>query len=117
MFWVDMVERLLPEQLQMLADAHRFFDSSGSGLGPKELGAAFRSFGLKATVAELQDIVNEAGGAVSEAEFAHLMTKRFRDCDTTEEIKDAFGTIDFDGDGVIDLILPGKEGPVLYQTV
>lgn len=97
-----MAELLTEEQMQDLSKAFRTFDLQNKGfLDTRELGACFRCFGYVATEADLQDIMNEVGGVVDFAQFAHIMQKKMKDCDAVAEMKQAFKSIDEDGDGVL----------------
>jgi len=52
-------------------------------------------------VQDLQEMVNEVGGVVDFQQFAHIMTKKMKDCDIIAEIQQAFRELDEDGDGYI----------------
>lgn len=88
--------------MQELSSVFRTFDLQGKGsLDSRELGACFRCFGYVATEADLADLINEVGGLVDFAQFVHILCKKMKDCDAIAEMKQAFKTIDSDGDQTI----------------
>lgn len=96
---LGMANLLTEDQMQDLSKAFRTFDVLNKGtLDARELGACFRCFGYVATEADLQDIMNEVGGKVDFWQFVHIMQKKMKDCDAIAEMKQAFKSIDTDGD-------------------
>eukprot|EP00294_Goniomonas_avonlea_P016967 CAMPEP_0114553184 /NCGR_PEP_ID=MMETSP0114-20121206/7519_1 /TAXON_ID=31324 /ORGANISM="Goniomonas sp, Strain m" /LENGTH=142 /DNA_ID=CAMNT_0001738103 /DNA_START=16 /DNA_END=444 /DNA_ORIENTATION=+ len=99
-----MVEHLTKEQVEKLDQVFSKLERGRGFIGAREVGCAFRLVGLHMTVAELQDLLNEAGGKLDATEFKHLMTKKYADCDTVEEVDSAFDFFDQDKDGMLSLI-------------
>ncbi|KAK2175563.1 hypothetical protein NP493_726g01026 [Ridgeia piscesae] len=64
-----------------------------------------RSLGQKPSEAELREMINEVdvdgNGEIDFEEFLGMMTKRMREADSEEEIKEAFVVFDRDGDGYL----------------
>jgi len=93
---------LQEQHLKELRETFHKFDAQNKGhLSVRELGACCRCFGYVATEADLQEMVNEVGGKVDFQQFAHIMTKKMKDCDIISEIKQAFRELDNDNDGFI----------------
>ena len=57
------------------------------------------------TDAELQEMIDEVdedgNGTIDFEEFTHMMAKKMKENDDEDEIKEAFGVFDRDGDGYI----------------
>ncbi len=81
-------------------------DNSGS-ISNAELGFLMKSIGQNPTPAELQDMINEAdtnhNGAIELNEFVDLMAKKINETNKEDEMMEAFGIFDRDGDGYITL--------------
>jgi calmodulin len=107
----------------MVTDLVRSLQLPADGDGTittKELGTVMRSLGQNPTEAELSDMVNEVSlsltvihvsiicqvdadgnGKIDFAEFLTMMSRKMRDVDSEEEIKEAFKVFDKDGNGFI----------------
>lgn len=71
----------------------------------KELGVVMRSLGQSPTEAELQDMITEVDtnkdGTIDFKEFLKLMSRKMKDTDSEEELREAFKVFDKDGNGYI----------------
>jgi len=80
------------------------FDKDGDGnITAQELGTVMRSLGQNPTEKELHEMVADVGGSgkVDFNLFLSLMSKKMKDVDSEEEIKEAFRVFDKDGNGLI----------------
>ena len=101
-----MEDQLSPEEQAELERAFGLFDKDGDGtITAKELGTVMRSLGQNPTEAELDDMIAEVdidgSGEIEFDEFLKLMTKKMKDKETDEEIREAFNEFDRDKDGKI----------------
>ena len=71
----------------------------------KELGVVMRSLGQTPTEAELQEMIKEVDankdGTIDFKEFLTLMSRKTRDADSQDELREAFKVFDKDGNGYI----------------
>eukprot|EP00937_MAST-01D_sp_MAST-1D-sp2_P003834 g3834.t1 len=98
--------QLTAEQVAEFKEAFALFDKGGCGaISVRELGTVMRSLGQSPTVAQLQDMANEAdadgSGTVGFPAFLDMMARKMRDTDSEEEILEAFKVFDKGGDGFI----------------
>ncbi|BAM40412.1 calmodulin [Theileria orientalis strain Shintoku] len=101
-----MADQLSEEQIAEFKEAFSLFDKDGDGsITTKELGTIMRSLGQNPTEAELQDMINEidtnSSGTIDFPEFLLLMARKMKECDTEEELIQAFKVFDRDGNGFI----------------
>merc|ERR1712150_352675 len=101
-----MADQLTEEQIAEFKEAFSLFDKDGDGtITTKELGTVMRSLGQNPTEAELQDMINEVdadgNGTIDFPEVLTMMTRKMKDTDSEEEIRDAFRVFDKDGTGFI----------------
>merc|ERR1719375_927852 len=99
-------KELTEEQIAEFKEAFSLFDIDGDGtITTKELGTVMRSLGQNPSEAELQDMINEVdedkNGTIDFQEFLVMMSKKMKDTDAEEEIKEAFKVFDKDGNGFI----------------
>lgn len=101
-----MVDQLTDDQIAEFKEAFALFDKDGAGIITiKDMATVMRSLGCNPTEAELQDINNEVDpdgtGTVEFPVFLNLMSRKIKDTDTEEEIREAFRVFDRDGRGFI----------------
>ncbi|KAG0497010.1 hypothetical protein HPP92_001701 [Vanilla planifolia] len=101
-----MAEQLTDDQISEFKEAFSLFDKDGDGcITTKELGTVMRSLGQNPTEAELQDMINEVdadgNGTIDFPEFLTLMSRKMKDTDSEEELKEAFRVFDKDQNGFI----------------
>ena len=101
-----MADQLTEEQIAEFKEAFSLFDKDGDGtITTKELGTVMRSLGQNPTEAELQDVINEVdangNGTIDFPEFLTMISRNMKDADSEEEIKEAFGVFNKEGDGYI----------------
>ena len=101
-----MAEQLSEEQICEFKEAFSLFDKDGDGtITTKELGTVMRSLGQNPTEAELQDMINEVdadgNGTIDFPEFLTMMSRKMKDTDAEEEIRNAFQVFDKNLDGFI----------------
>uniref|UniRef100_K1PYA6 Sulfhydryl light chain n=1 Tax=Magallana gigas TaxID=29159 RepID=K1PYA6_MAGGI len=119
-------DSLSEEQISEFREAFSLFDKDGDGtITTKELGTVMRSLGQNPTETELQDMINEVdadgksslpsylpppppfsykgnrNGTIDFPEFLTMMSKKMKDSDSDEEIREAFRVFDKDGNGFI----------------
>ena len=99
-------DQLTEEQIAELKEAFVLFDNDGDGtITTKELGSVLRSLGQNPTEPELQDMTNEAdpygNGTIDFPEYLTMMARKMKDCDSEEEIVEAFKVFDKEGNGFI----------------
>ncbi|CAL8098516.1 unnamed protein product [Calicophoron daubneyi] len=101
-----MADQQTEEQIAEFEEAFSFFGRDGDGtITTKELGTVMRSLGQNPTEAELQDTINEGdadgNGTADFPEFLTMMTRKMKDTDSEEEIREAFRLFDKYGNGFI----------------
>ncbi|KAH3713721.1 calmodulin-A-like [Dreissena polymorpha] len=101
-----MTETLTDEQVSEFKEAFTLFDKDADGtITTRELGTVMRSLGQNPTETELQAMINEVdadgNGTIDFPEFLTMMAKKMKDCDSEEEIREAFRVFDKDGNGQI----------------
>jgi len=94
------------QDMAALKDAFTLFDSDNDGVITKEeLGAVLGQLGLKATIAEIEDMINEIDldqtGTVDLEEFIKMMTAETKPSNIEEEMRNAFRVFDKDNSGTI----------------
>jgi calmodulin len=71
----------------------------------QELATVMRSLGQNPTEAELQDMMNEVdidgSGSIEFNEFLTMMSKKIKENESSNDIREAFRVFDRDGDGYI----------------
>ena len=101
-----MAEYLNKKQLQDLQEIFDLCDSDrDKKLTTRELGTIMRGLGQKPSEIELQEIVNEVDlegtGKIDFKEFIRIMTRKMKDTDLDQEMKDTFRVMDVDANGLI----------------
>merc|ERR1711976_199085 len=91
----NMAENLTEEQVSEFKEAFSLFDRDGDGtIDSHELGTVMRSLGQNPTTTELHDMINEVdsdgNGVIDFSEFLTMMSRKMKDHDCEEEIKEAF---------------------------
>lgn len=94
------------EQIGEFKEAFSLFDKDGDGcITSKELGTVMRSLGQNPTEAELQDMISEVdsdrNGMIDFPEFLVMMSRKVKESESEDEIKEAFKVFDKDGNGYI----------------
>merc|ERR1712064_161539 len=97
-----MADQLTEEQIAEFREAFSLFDKDGDGkITTKELGTVMRSLGQNPKDEELNDMINEidedGNGTVDFEEFLVMMSKKLKDTDSEEELREAFKVFDSDG--------------------
>ncbi|KRX57132.1 Calmodulin, partial [Trichinella sp. T9] len=97
---------LADEQIAEFQEAFNLFDKDGDGkITSQELGIVMRSLGQRPTESELRDMVNEVdedgNGTIEFDEFLQMMSRKMKDSDSEQELKEAFQVFDKDKDGFI----------------
>ncbi|KAI5672164.1 hypothetical protein M9H77_12528 [Catharanthus roseus] len=97
---------LSQQKEQEIREAFELFDTDNSGtIDAKELNVAMRALGFEATEEEINRMIAEVdkdgSGAIDFPEFLHMMTTKFGERDTKEELTKAFQIIDQDKNGKI----------------
>ncbi|CAN8328227.1 unnamed protein product [Cochlearia groenlandica] len=82
------------------------FDVDGSGsIDARELNVAMRSLGFEMNDQQINELMAEVdknqSGAIDFEEFANMMTTKFGERDSTDELSRAFKIIDHDNNGKI----------------
>ncbi len=101
-----MAEYLSTRQLQELKEIFDLCDADRDGkLTTRELGTLMRGLGQTPSEIELQEIVNEVdlegSGKIDFKEFIRLMTRKMKDTDLDQEMKETFKIMDVDSNGLI----------------
>ncbi|XP_037686886.1 calmodulin-1-like [Choloepus didactylus] len=101
-----MADQLKEEQIAEFKEAVSLFDKDGDGtLTTKELGTVTWAVGQNPTEAQLQDIINEVdadgNGTIDFLGFLTMMSRKMKDTDSKEEIREAFHVFDEDGNEYI----------------
>ncbi|CAG5127785.1 unnamed protein product, partial [Candidula unifasciata] len=81
-----------------LKEAFNLFDKDGDGfITTSELGTVMRSLNQNPTSDELQDMINEVdadgSGTIDFNEFLRMMSKKLKETDAEEELRQAFNSI------------------------
>ncbi|KAL3818768.1 hypothetical protein ACJIZ3_004673 [Penstemon smallii] len=97
---------LTTQKKQEIREAFELFDTDGSGtIDAKELNVAMRALGFEMSEEEITGMIAEVdkdgSGAIDFEEFCHMMTAKFGERDTKEELMKAFNMIDKDKNGKI----------------
>ncbi|PIN20023.1 Ca2+-binding protein (centrin/caltractin), EF-Hand superfamily protein [Handroanthus impetiginosus] len=97
---------LTQQKKQEIKEAFELFDTDGSGtIDAKELNVAMRALGFEMSEEEINRMIAEVdkdgSGAIDFDEFCHMMTAKFGERDTKEELMKAFHIIDQDKNGKI----------------
>ncbi|XP_076249908.1 calmodulin-alpha-like isoform X2 [Rhynchophorus ferrugineus] len=97
---------LSEDQVAEFKEAFMLFDKDEDGtITMAELGVVMRSLGQRPTETELRDMVNEVdqdgNGTIEFNEFLQMMSKKMKDADGEEELKEAFRVFDKNNDGLI----------------
>ncbi|CAH1136121.1 unnamed protein product [Ceutorhynchus assimilis] len=97
---------LSEDQVAEFKEAFMLFDKDEDGtITMAELGVVMRSLGQRPTETELRDMVNEVdqdgNGTIEFNEFLQMMSKKMKDADGEEELKEAFKVFDKNNDGLI----------------
>ncbi|XP_033104938.1 neo-calmodulin-like isoform X2 [Anneissia japonica] len=99
-------EDLSKLELEQLRETFEIFDKDGDGsITTKELGTVMRSMGQNPSDKELQDMINEfdadGNGIIDFTEFCTMMSRKLKDSDESEDIREAFQVFDKDQRGFI----------------
>uniref|UniRef100_A0A914VFN4 EF-hand domain-containing protein n=1 Tax=Plectus sambesii TaxID=2011161 RepID=A0A914VFN4_9BILA len=94
------------EQVTEFQEAFSLFDKDGDGrITSVELGTVMRSLGQRPNESELRDMVNEVdedgNGTIEFDEFLKMMSRKMKDIDSEQELREAFQVFDRDNDGYI----------------
>nr|CAH7744806.1 unnamed protein product [Callosobruchus chinensis] len=86
---------LSEEQVAEFKEAFMLFDKDEDGtITVAELGVVMRSLGQRPTETELRDMVNQVdsdgNGTIEFNEFLQMMSKKMKDADGEEELREAF---------------------------
>ncbi|GAB2218572.1 hypothetical protein Droror1_Dr00001799 [Drosera rotundifolia] len=97
---------LSSQKRQEIKEAFELFDTDGSGtIDAKELNVAMRALGFEMNEQQIKqmiaDVDKDGSGAIDFDEFCHMMTAKFGERDTREELMKAFRIIDLDKNGKI----------------
>merc|ERR1711936_563857 len=97
---------LTEDQVAEFKEVFSLFDRDQDGsITSKELETVMRSLGQNPTEHELQDLINDVDsdqdGSIDFNEFLAMMSKKLKETDFDEEIKEAFKLLDKNGDGYI----------------
>ncbi|CAH9058426.1 unnamed protein product [Cuscuta epithymum] len=97
---------LTQQKRQEIRECFELFDTDNSGtIDAKELNVAMRALGFEATEEEIESMIAEVdkdgSGAIDFEEFEHMMTNKFGERNTKEELAKAFSIIDKDKNGKI----------------
>ncbi|KAL6518439.1 hypothetical protein OROGR_018941 [Orobanche gracilis] len=97
---------LTQQKRQEIREAFELFDTDGSGtIDAKELNVAMRALGFEMSEEEITRMIAEVdkdgSGAIDFDEFCHMMTAKFGERDTKDELMKAFQIIDQDQNGKI----------------
>lgn len=97
---------LTDEQIAEFREAYMLFDKDSDGrITATELGVVMRSLGQKPTEKDLCNMVEmvdqDGNGTIEFNEFLFMMSKKMKESDREEELREAFRVFDRDGDGYI----------------
>ena len=101
-----MAEYLSQKQLNEMQEIFNLCDADhDKKLTTRELGTIMRGLGQKPSEIELQETVNEVNldgdGKIDFKEFIRVMTRKMKDTDLDQEMKDTFKVMDVDSNGMI----------------
>jgi len=101
-----MVDHISKEQIAEFKEAFTLFDKDGDGtIVTNELGTVMRSLGQNPTESVLQNMLNEVdsdgNGYIDFSEFLVMMTRKIKDSDSDDDLKEAFKVFDKDDNGSI----------------
>ncbi|XP_051127407.1 caltractin-like [Andrographis paniculata] len=97
---------LTAQKKQEIKEAFELFDTDQSGtIDAKELNVAMRALGFEMSEEEITQMIAEVdkdgSGSIDFEEFCHMMTAKFGERDTKQELMKAFNIIDQDKNGKI----------------
>ncbi|KAH3745395.1 calmodulin D [Pelomyxa schiedti] len=97
---------LTEDQIAEFKEAFSLFDRDGDGnITSAELGTVMRSLGQNPTDAELQQMIRDVdangNNQIDFTEFLTMMSKKMKDEDSEDEIREAFKVFDKDNNGFI----------------
>ncbi|KAH3743691.1 calmodulin D [Pelomyxa schiedti] len=97
---------LTEDQVAEFKEAFSLFDRDGDGnITSAELGTVMRSLGQNPTDAELQQMIRDVdangNNQIDFTEFLSMMSKKMKDEDSEDEIREAFKVFDKDNNGFI----------------
>uniref|UniRef100_A0A1J3HXG0 Calcium-binding protein CML19 n=1 Tax=Noccaea caerulescens TaxID=107243 RepID=A0A1J3HXG0_NOCCA len=97
---------LTNQKRREIREVFDLFDIDGSGsIDARELNVAMRSLGFEMNNEQLNELMAEVdknqSGAIDFDEFVHMMTTKFGERDSTDELSKAFKIIDHDNNGKI----------------
>lgn len=97
---------LTEEQISEFAEAFKLFDKDLDGrITSNELGIVMRSLGQRPTDQELKNMVTivdqDGNGTIEFNEFLNLMSRKAKETDKEDELREAFRVFDRNGDGYI----------------
>ena len=100
---------LSEDEIFEIKEAFDLFDANKTGeINPQDLDEAMKSLGLdersKPIHALVQEMKNQQEGGIDFGNFVELMTARFSERDTKEDILKVFKLFDENGDGYIDIL-------------
>ncbi|XP_066970603.1 calmodulin-like [Macrobrachium rosenbergii] len=97
-----MPRRLTPQEESEARECFAIYGKDGM-IPTSALGSALRSLGVNPTNAEIKALADELGNpqSIDFSTFLRLLTKDFTPADSAEEIQEAFGVFDKDGNGSI----------------
>ncbi|XP_064638085.1 calmodulin-A-like [Lineus longissimus] len=104
-----MAHQLSEEQIAEFREAFSLFDKDNDGtINTTEMGTVMRSLGQNPTLAELDEMIAEVdksgSGTIDFPEFLTMVARKIKDCDSEEEVKQAFRVFDKDGNGFISAV-------------
>jgi calmodulin len=104
-----MNQHLTEDKIAEYREAFKIYDKNGDGsISINELSDMLKNLGMEYTDEELKELVREVdldnNGNIDFREFMHLMTIKFREFESEEELIEAFKVFDRDGNGYITAI-------------
>merc|ERR1712002_72529 len=102
----SMADKLSAKQLKEFKETFKMFDKNGNGtINSKELASLMRSFGMKPSPKEIEDMIKELdadmSGFIDFDEFMKLMTGKVSRKDSKKQLMQSFQTFDKNKDGFI----------------
>ncbi|CAA7035838.1 unnamed protein product [Microthlaspi erraticum] len=97
---------LTNQKRREIREVFDLFDIDGSGsIDARELNVAMRSLGFEMNNEQINELMAEVdkdqSGAIDFDEFVHMMTTKFGERDSTDELSKAFKILDHDNNGKI----------------